>query len=175
MMAINGRSRATGRPALRITRVGAIVAAACMVGTLAACGSSDTASSEGKAPALPEKVDSIAAMVPDSIAEKGTMVVAAGVYPPAVIEPVDGGTPTGWAIENARPIAVGEIYITPERTKSVTFVANHESTDALLVPADSDIESADSKDDLCGLTLAAQLGSAEAALIEKVARECGAN
>lgn len=192
------------RPAFRITRLGAIVAAACMAGTLAACSSSGTAGDAAKAPALPQKVDSIAAMIPDSVAKTGTLVVAAGVYPPAVIEPVGGGTPTGWDIENARQIAavlglkvqvkiipfdgvitglaanrydaaVGEIYITPERTKSVTFVTNHQSTDALLVPADTDIKSADSMDDLCGLTLAAQLGSAEAALIEKIAHTCPAN
>lgn len=204
VVAIRGRRSATGRPALRITRFGAIVAAACAVGTLSACGGSGTAGDASKAPALPAKVDSIAATVPDSIAKKGTLVVAAGVYPPAVIEPVGGGTPTGWDIENARQIAavlglkvqvkiipfdgvitglaanrydaaVGEIYITPERTKSVTFVTNHQSTDALLVPAQSKIKAAGAMDDLCGLTLAAQLGSAEAALVEKIADKCAAN
>lgn len=188
----------------RVIRVGAALAATCLVGSLAACGSgSDSSGSEGAAPALPEKVDEIAAMVPDAMAEKGTLVVAAATYPPAAIEPADGSEVTGWDIENTRQIAAvlglevefkiipfdgvitglaanrydaatGEIYITPERTESVTFVTNHQSSDALLVPADSDISSAESMTDLCGLTLAAELGSAEAALIREIADECAA-
>ena len=186
----------------RVARAGAAIAATCLVGSLAACGSSSDASG-GDGAALPEKVDEIAAMVPEAIAEKGTLVVAAATYPPAVIEPVGGGEPTGWDIENTRQIAAvlgldvefkiipfdgvitglqanrydaatGEIYITPERTESVTFVTNHRSTDALLVPADSDI-TGDSPEDLCGLTLAAELGSAEADLIRKIGADCVAN
>lgn len=191
------------RPPRRGARTAAAAAAAAVLTVVAACGSSG-ANGGGEAPPLAQQVDSIAAMVPDSIAEKGTLVVAAGVYPPAVIEPVGGGSPTGWDIENVRQIAavlgldvqvkiipfdgvitglqasrydaaVGEIYVTPERTKDVTFVTNHESTDALMVPTASDIKSADSEEDLCGLTLGAQLGSAEADLVESIADKCAAS
>ncbi|MFF9779477.1 transporter substrate-binding domain-containing protein [Streptomyces sp. NPDC013978] len=140
-------------------------------------------------------------MVPKSIAEKGTLTIAAATYPPAVIEPADGGTPTGWDVENVRQIAAvlglkvqikiapfdgiiaglqagrydgatGEIYATPERTKSVTFVTNHASADALMVPADSKITTAATETDLCGRVLAASLGSAEAALAQELAGKC---
>jgi polar amino acid transport system substrate-binding protein len=190
-------------PTSRAARAGAALAATSMAVSLTACGSDDTGTGTGTggAPALPGKVDEIAAMVPDAIADKGTLVVAAATYPPAVIEQVGGGEVTGWDIENTRQIAAvlgldvefrvipfdgvitglaanrydaatGEIYVTPERTDRVTFVTNHESTDALLVPKDSDIASADSMTDLCGLTLAAELSSAEAALIREIAQEC---
>lgn len=186
----------------RVARTGAALAATCLIGTLAACGSANSTGSEGEAPDLSGKVDSIAEMVPDAIAEKGKLVVAVATYPPAAIEPADGGETTGWDVENTRQIAAvlgldvefkviqfdgvitglqanrydaatGEIYITPERTESVTFVTNHRSTDALLVPADSDI-TGDSQEDLCGLTLAAELGSAEADLINEISAECKA-
>lgn len=185
----------------QLVRVGAALAATVALGSLAACGGSDANTDTPKAAALPEKVDDIAALVPAAIAEKGTLVVAAATYPPAVIEPVDGGEVTGWDIENARQIAAvlglkvdvqivdfdgvvpglqagrydaatGEIYVTPERTEVVTFVTNHRSQDALMVPADSEIDSAMERTDLCGLTLAASTGSAEADLVREIATEC---
>lgn len=181
-------------------RVGTAVVAVAVLGSLAACGSASSEDAPAKT-ALPEKVDEIAALVPEAIADKGTIVVAAATYPPAVVEPVDGGEVTGWDIENVRQIAAvlglevkveivdfdgvvpglqagrydaatGEIYITPERTKVVTFVTNHRSQDALMVPADSDIDSAAERTDLCGLTLAASTGSAEADLVRELAAEC---
>ena len=206
MTAHHAHSDIENRFARRLARPLAVFAAVSMATSLAACGGSEAggSASAGDAAAPSDKVDSIAEMVPDAVAEKGTLVVAAGVYPPAVIEPVGGGEPSGWDIENARQIAavlglepefkiipfdgvitglaadrydaaVGEIYITPERTEQVTFVSNHVSADALMVKADSDLESAEKKDDLCGLTLAAQLGSAEADLINEIAKDCTAN
>lgn len=195
------RKTITRRLGSRAVRTAATIAASCLAVTTAACSSSNVAGSESNAPPLPEKVDSIAAKVPDAIAEKGTLTLAAAVYPPAVIEPISGGAPTGWDIENARHIAAvmglgveikiipfdgvisglaasrydaaaGEIYVTPERTKSVTFVTNHRSADVVMVRSDSDLSSADSSTDLCGLTLGAQRGSAEAALIQEVADKC---
>lgn len=185
----------------RLVRFGAIVGSVALIGSTAACGSSATGSSTAAADTVPKKVDSIAALVPKSIAAKGTLTIAAATYPPAVIEPANGGTPTGWDIENVRQIAAvlglkvqikiapfngiitglqagrydaatGEIYATPERTATVTFVTNHSSSDALMVPVGSKITSAASETDLCGHTLAASLGSAEAALAEKLAGTC---
>ncbi len=187
----------------RPVRLGAIVGSVVLIGATAACGSSATTASSTTtaADAASEKVDSIAALVPKSIAEKGTLTIAAATYLPAVIEPADGATPTGWDVENARRIAAvlglkvkikiapfngiiaglqagrydaatGEIYATPERTATVTFVTNHSSSDALMVPTGSRITSADSETDLCGHTLAASLGSAEAALAGKLAKKC---
>ena len=186
----------------RAARALAALAATCLLGSVAACGGSDSPTSGGKGSSGSSKVDEIAAMVPASVAQKGKLVVAGATYPPAIIEQ-SGGRTTGWDVENTREIAAvlgleaefkiipfdgvitglaanrydaatGEIYVTPERTKSVTFVTNHLSTDALLVPADSKI-TADTKDALCGHTLAAELGSAEAALLDTVAKECTAN
>ncbi|MPY38723.1 ABC transporter substrate-binding protein [Streptomyces phyllanthi] len=183
----------------------AIVGSVALIGSTAACGGSSASGSSGSSPAgsdkVSKKVDSIAAMVPKSIAQKGTLTIAAATYPPAVIEPADGAAPTGWDIENVRQIAAvlglkvnikiapfdgiiaglqagrydaatGEIYATPERTKTVTFVTNHASADALMVPVGSKITSADTETDLCGHTLAASLGSAEAALAQKLAGKC---
>ncbi len=186
----------------RVARAGAVLAATCLVASLAACGNSGS-TTDGAASTMTAKVDKLAAMVPDSIAKKGTLVVAGATYPPAIIEPANGSDPTGWDVENTRQIAAvlglkvefkiipfdgvitglagnrydaatGEIYVTPERTQSVTFVTNHASTDALLVSANSPIASAEKEDDLCGHTLAAELGSAEAALIHETAKNCAA-
>ncbi|MEI5522067.1 transporter substrate-binding domain-containing protein [Streptomyces brasiliscabiei] len=187
----------------RPVRLGAIVGSVALIGATAACGSSATTASSTTTAAgeTSKKVDSIAALVPKSIADKGTLTIAAATYPPAVIEPADGGSPTGWDVENVRRIAAvlglkaeikivpfdgiiaglqagrydgatGEIYATDERTQTVTFVTNHSSSDALMVPTGSKITSADSETDLCGHTLAASLGSAEAALAEKLAKQC---
>lgn len=186
----------------RLVRFGAIVGSVALIGSTAACGSStDAASSTAASGGDSAKVDSIAAMVPKSIADKGTLTIAAATYPPAVIEPANGATPTGWDIENVNKIAAvmglkvkikivpfngiiaglqagrydgatGEIYATPERTKTVTFVTNHESSDALMVPAGSKITSAGSETDLCGHTVAALLGSAEAKLASGLVSKC---
>ncbi|MEU1515589.1 ABC transporter substrate-binding protein [Streptomyces sp. NPDC005811] len=188
----------------RLIRLGSIVGSIALIGSTAACGSSATESggSAGSGAAKASaKVGSIAAMVPKSIASKGTLTIAAATYPPAVIEPSNGAAPTGWDVENVRQIAAvlglkvnvrivpfngiiaglqagrydaatGEIYATDERLETVTFVTNHSSDDALMVPAGSKITSASADTDLCGLTVAASLGSAEAALAQKVAGEC---
>ncbi|MGI5459792.1 transporter substrate-binding domain-containing protein [Streptomyces sp. CA-249302] len=186
----------------RLVRFGAIAGSVALVGSTAACGSSDSGSSTAAADStVSKKVASIAALVPKSIADKGTLTIAAATYPPAVIEPADGATPTGWDVENVRRIAAvlglkvqikiapfngiiaglqagrydgatGEIYATAERTKTVTFVTNHASADALMVPVGSKITSAATDTALCGRTLAASLGSAEAALADKLAGKC---
>lgn len=186
----------------RPVRFGAIVGSIALIGSTAACGSSSTTGSSTTASDnTSKKVDSIASMVPKSIAEKGTLTIAAATYPPAVIEPANGATPTGWDIENVNQIAAvmglkvkikivpfngiiaglqagrydaatGEIYATPERTETVTFVTNHESSDALMVPANSKITSADSEEELCGHTVAALLGSAEAKLAGELVSKC---
>ncbi|WP_416979817.1 ABC transporter substrate-binding protein [Streptomyces sp. T028] len=185
----------------RLIRFGSIVGSIALIGSTAACGSSDAESAGSGSDKASNKVASIAAMVPKSIAQKGTLTIAAATYPPAVIEPANGATPTGWDVENVRQIAAvlglkvnvkivpfngiiaglqagrydaatGEIYATDERLETVTFVTNHSSDDALMVPADSKITSAEANTDLCGLTVAASLGSAEAALAQKVAGEC---
>ncbi|MEU1184544.1 transporter substrate-binding domain-containing protein [Streptomyces sp. NPDC005820] len=186
----------------RLVHLAAIAGSVALIGSTAACGSSDAGSSGSTGSGdTSAKVDSIAAMVPKSIAQKGTLTIAAATYPPAVIEPANGGTPTGWDIENVNKIAAvmglkvkikivpfngiiaglqaarydaatGEIYATPERTATVTFVTNHESSDALMVPAGSKITSAGSETDLCGHTVAALLGSAEAKLASGLVSKC---
>ncbi|MFI5799969.1 transporter substrate-binding domain-containing protein [Streptomyces sp. NPDC051677] len=186
----------------RPLRLGAIIGSIALLGSTAACGSSaDTTSSTAAAGSSTKKVDSIAALVPKSIADKGTLTIAAATYPPAVIESATGGDPTGWDISNVQQIAAvmglkvkikivpfngiiaglqaarydgatGEIYATDERTETVTFVTNHESSDALMVPAGSKITSAGSETDLCGHTVAALLGSAEAKLASGLVGKC---
>jgi polar amino acid transport system substrate-binding protein len=147
-----------------------------------------------------EKDAALAAMVPESIRQKGFLDVVSANYPPATIVSSQGGDPTGWDVETVRAIAVtlglearfrivpfdgivpglqagryqaaiGEIFVTPERTAVVTFVQNHVTTDSLLVRADSTIK-AETEDALCGLTVSAQLGSAEAKFADSIASRC---
>ncbi|PTT68997.1 transporter substrate-binding domain-containing protein [Arthrobacter sp. HMWF013] len=146
----------------------------------------------------------LAEMVPASVKGKGTMTVAAAVYAPAVMEPVGGGEVTGWDIELTRKAAAllglkvefkiipfdgvipglqagrfdaatGEINVTDERTKVVTFVTNHVSKDEFIVKAGSDKTSFDKPGDVCGLKIGASLGSSEAATAQAMADECKAS
>jgi len=188
------------RPFSRMTR--GTLTASILVTTLlgaSACGSSLEQTQPGGATA---SVDStLAEMVPASIRDKGTMTVAAAVYAPAVMEPTGGGQVTGWDIEITRKAAAllglkvdfkiipfdgvipglqagrfdaatGEINVTPDRTKVVTFVTNHVSKDEFIVKADSAKVSFDKPSDVCGLTIGASLGSSEAATAQSIADEC---
>lgn len=148
------------------------------------------------------KDDALAALLPASVRDAGVLKVASEVYPPAVIVEKPGAEPTGWDIETTRAVAAalglkaefeivpfdsilpglqgnryqaaaGEIYITDERTKVVTFVKNHESTDGLLVKAGSSVNGKP-QENLCGLTVSAQLGSQEVKLAQEIAAKCKA-
>lgn len=166
-------------------------------------GSTGAGPSKESAGAVPGKDDALAAMLPEAVRAKGTITVAAAVYAPAVMVPPGGGEPTGWDIQITRETAAllgldvkftiipfdgvipgiqagrydaatGEINVTDERTKVVTFVVNHVSRDAFMVPADSKHEKFDSPSDACGLVVGAALGSSEAALANKLAADCEA-
>ncbi|MFD5128861.1 ABC transporter substrate-binding protein [Streptomyces olindensis] len=177
------------------------VAFSALLSVTAACSSSDSSTGQSSNAAAAVKADAkLAAMLPESVRKSGTLTVASAIYPPAVIVSGDQTKPTGWDVETVRAIAstlglkatfkvvpfesvvpglqagrfqaaTGEIFITPERTKVVTFVQNHVSTDSLLVKKDKDI-TAKTQDDLCGLTLSVQLGSAEAQLANQIAAKC---
>ncbi|WP_216589126.1 ABC transporter substrate-binding protein [Streptomyces brasiliscabiei] len=172
-----------------------------LLSVTAACSSSDSSSPKSSNTAAAVKADAkLAAMLPESVRKSGYLDVASEIYPPAVIVSGDQSKPTGWDIETVRAIAsalglearfkivpfdsivpglqagryqaaAGEIFITPERTKVVTFVQNHSSTDSLLVKKDSDL-TAKTQDDLCGHSLSVQLGSAEAQLANEIAAKC---
>jgi polar amino acid transport system substrate-binding protein len=164
------------------------------------CSSSDSANQTSANAPTGEKDAALAAMVPESIQQRRFLDVVSANYPPATIASSQGAEPTGWDVETVRAIAatlglearfrivpfdsivpglqagryqaaIGEIFVTPERTAVVTFVQNHVTTDSLLVRADSAI-TADSEDALCGLTLSAQLGSAEAKFADSIASRC---
>lgn len=183
----------------RLTGVAGAASAVATLFALTACGPSLDESSGAES--LPEADQSLADMVPASIRDKGSITVAAAVYAPAVMTPPGGGQPTGWDIEITRQAAAllgldvdftiipfdgvvpglqagrydaatGEIYITPERTKVVTFVVNHVSKDEFIVPADFELDEVTSVDDICGLTIAASVGSAEADSANKMKEEC---
>lgn len=174
--------------------------------SVSACGQSldETKGASGGSSPLPAQDTSLAAMLPQSLKDKGTITVAAAVYAPAVMVPPGGGEPTGWDIELTREAAAllglkvnftiipfdgvipglqagrfdaatGEINVTEERTKSVTFVVNHVSRDAVMLPATSAKTSFASPSDVCGLTIGAALGSSEAAYAEELAEKCQAS
>ena len=147
------------------------------------------------------EVEEIAAAVPDEVAQTGTLKVASEVYPPAVIVPPSGGEPTGWEIAIAKDlatimgleadisivpfdgliaslqanrfdVAMGEIFVSPERQQLVWMVSDHESGDSFLVTKDSEIEEIAQPEDLCGLTVAVQLGSIEQQRMDEAAANC---
>jgi polar amino acid transport system substrate-binding protein len=123
------------------------------------CSSSGSAASQPSQAAPTVRKDAkLAAMVPAPVREKGYLDVASEIYPPAVMVSGQGTAPTGWDVETMRAIAAtlglqarfhivpfdsiipglqagryqaaaGEIFITPERTKVVTFVQDHVSID----------------------------------------------
>lgn len=169
---------------------------------VSACGAPlEQAKSGGETPAADSK---LAEMVPASVREKGTLTVAAAVYAPAVMEPVGGGEVTGWDIELTRKAAAllglgvdfkiipfdgvipglqagrfdgatGEINVTEDRTKVVTFVTNYVSKDAFIVKADSTKESFGAPADVCGLKIGASLGSNQAATAQSMVDACKAS
>ncbi|AQA05078.1 hypothetical protein BVC93_24725 [Mycobacterium sp. MS1601] len=150
--------RATG-PRNRI--VGAI-AAVTLVSVVTACGGSTGDTAASSAPS--EKIQEIADLVPPSIAETGTLKIAAAAYAPAVIAPLSGSSmPTGFDADMATAVAgilglkpeysmipfdgiitglqaqrydlaVGDIGINDERLETVSFVLNHTTRDLLVVP-----------------------------------------
>lgn len=185
----------------RPCRAAAVACASGVLIAAAGCSgsSSEGELSSENAPKV-EQDAALAAMVPKSIRDKGYLEVASEIYPPAVIVSGEGEEPTGWEVETVRAVAstlglearikivpwegiipglegdryqvaAGEIFMTPERTKAVTFVQNHVSTDSLLVESDSDV-TADTEDAMCGLAVSVQLGSAEADLAEEIAGNC---
>ena len=191
------------RPLSRTMRnaLTAAIAATTLLG-VSACGPSLAESqSGGEAPAADSK---LAEMLPASVRDKGSITVAAAVYAPAVMEPVGGGEVTGWDIEITRKAtallgldvefkiipfdgvvpglqagrfdaATGEINVTEERTKVVTFVTNYVSKDAFIVKADSTKEDFASPADVCGLKIGASLGSNQAATAQSMVDECKAS
>jgi polar amino acid transport system substrate-binding protein len=155
----------------------------------------------GSSTKLPSQDDELAALLPDSVREEAKITVAAAIYAPAVMVPPGGGEPTGWDIQITRETAAllgldvefkiipfdgvipgleagrydaatGEINVTDDRTKVVTFVVNHVSRDAFMVPADSELEAFADPTDACGLVVGASLGSSEAALANDLAAQC---
>lgn len=149
------------------------------------------------------EVQSIADAVPQEVAQTGKLKVASEVYPPAVIVPPQGGEPSGWEIAIAKDVAtlmgleaeisivpfdgliaslqanrfdvaMGEIFVSPERQELVWMVSDHESGDSFLVTKDSTIEEIGKLEDLCGLTVAVQLGSIEQQRMDEAAANCQA-
>lgn len=184
------------------TTLMASVAVAALLGTTA-CGPSleQSKSTGGEKPAVDA---TLSEMVPASVRDKGTITVAAAVYAPAVMEPVGGGEVTGWDIELTRKAAAllglhvdfkiipfdgvipglqagrfdgatGEINVTDDRTKVVTFVTNYVSKDAFIVKAGSTKESFGAPADVCGLKIGASLGSNQAATAQSMADACKAS
>lgn len=197
------------RPFSRLTRgtFTAMVVATTLIGA-SACGSSPASAPAGGstpgAGSTPSVDSELAGMLPDSVRDKGTLTIAAGVYAPAVMEPVGGGEVSGWDIELTRKAAAllgldvdfkiipfdgiipglqagrfdgatGEINVTEERTKVVTFVTNYASRDAFIVKADSAKESFETPADVCGLKIGAALGSNQAATAQSMVDECKAS
>lgn len=146
----------------------------------------------------------LAEMVPPAVRDKGSLTVATAVYAPAVMEPVGGGEVTGWDIELTRKAAAllglevefkvvpfdgiipglqaerydaatGEINVTPDRTKVVTFVTNYASKDEIIVKADSAKDSFASPAEVCGLKIGASLGSSQAATAQSMVDDCKAS
>ncbi|GAA2519608.1 ABC transporter substrate-binding protein [Rarobacter incanus] len=166
--------------------------------TLAGCSSSDTESSSSAPTNL--KDEAIAKLVPESIAKTGKLVVGAELtYAPAEFLGEDGKTPTGYDVDLAKAIgqvlglqaevqssafdaiipAIGSKYdvgissftISPERIEQVNMVSYFQAGSAFAVAAGN--PQGASADDVCGLTVAVQTGTAQdKSLTETLAPAC---
>lgn len=145
------------------------------------------------------EVKSISKLVPADIKAKGSFTSVGAAYPPAFIN--NKGKLTGWDVETIREVAkvlgltvkitdiafagvvpgvqsgkfdtaMGEIYINTNRLAQVDFVTTHNSGDTLMVPVNSPIKSAKTALSLCGYSLGATTGSAEAAAIQSIVDAC---
>jgi polar amino acid transport system substrate-binding protein len=189
----------------RSVRLAVTAASAALMTVVAACGGSAPGNTGGAGPSGGQinvaKDETIAAKVPQQVAQTGTLRVASEVYPPAVIVPPEGGEPSGWEVAIAKDIAtvmglkaqinivpfdgliaslqanrfdvaMGEISVAPERQKLLWFVSDHVSADSFLVPANSKIKEIPQQKDLCGRKVAVLLASAEQQIMDKAAVAC---
>ncbi len=69
-------------------------------------------------------------------------------------------------------MAMGEIAIIPDRTKVLSFVQSHESTDAFMVPASSKITNLSGPSGLCGLKFTVLIGSVEEQRARAMGKQC---
>lgn len=169
-----------------------------VAGTVALTAGLSIAVSTGSQAASGE-VKSISKLVPADIKAKGKFTSVGAAYPPAFIN--NKGKLTGWDVETIRAVArilglkvtitdiafagvvpgvqsgkfdtaMGEIYINTNRLAQVDFVTTHNSGDTLMVPVNSPIKSAKTALSLCGYSLGATTGSAEAAAIQDIIAKC---
>ncbi|KQY24040.1 hypothetical protein ASD16_00215 [Cellulomonas sp. Root485] len=174
---------------------------------LTACGGAGSGSAavalpdDGSSPGSSSivKVDSIAALVPREIADRGTLVVGSDTsYAPAEYLDVDGVTPVGYDVDLAKAIAVvlgleadvrtadfssiipevGSTYdvgissftINAERMTQVNMVQYLEAGEAFAVRKGNPQEI--SPDDLCGVTVAVQAGTIQEEELGTLTEEC---
>jgi len=157
---------------------------------LAACGGDDDSDTSGS---TADKNDEIAALVPASVADRGTLRVAVpdGSAPLASVN--DSGDPEGMDVDLANEIgalmglkvqitagtfdsqipglqsgkfdiAMGEYYITPERLESVDFVSAWRDYSSFATRTDDSFEPQTAQE-LCGRKVGVMKGSAEEASV----------
>ncbi|MDO4411508.1 ABC transporter substrate-binding protein [Cutibacterium sp.] len=141
----------------------------------------------------------IAAMVPDDIKESGTLRNgAAANYAPAEFIDTDGSTVVGYdvdyitavgklmglkvttanaafptlipAIGSKYDVSVSSFTITPERQKQVTMTSYFKAGFSMAVPKGNPKNI--SPDDLCGLSVAVQTGTAQETAAQEKSKEC---
>jgi len=146
------------------------------------------------------KDQKIADLVPQQIRKQGYLSVASENYPTAVIVPEGGGAPTGWEPAIAQQlgnlmgldfrikivpfdsiipglqakrydIAMGQIAINSERRKVVIFVSEADSTESFMVKKGSSLN-IQTRQDMCGHTVAVLAGSVEEAAVVGTNPEC---
>ncbi len=157
------------RTSLRRSRLLGAALAVTLLSATAACGGGSESSTAASGGGGTEKVQEIADLLPSSVADAGSLKIAAAAYAPAVIAPTGGANaPTGWdadlmtavsGVLGLKPnyvmipfdgiitglqadrydVAVGDIGINDDRLKSVSFVLNHTTRDLFVVPKDSDL------------------------------------
>ena len=146
-----------------------------------------------------EKVDSIAALVPEAVASRGSLVIGADTtYAPAEYIDVDGVTPVGYDVDLANAISVvlgltadvqtadfsdiipgvGSTYdvgissftINADRLALVNMVQYLQAGEAFAVAKQNPQNI--SADDLCGLTVAVQAGTIEEEELVPLSEQC---
>lgn len=189
------RLRAAHRIFTSLVVVGALALTGC-----ASPGGGTSAPTAGGGKAPTGAVEELQALVPEPLAEKGTLSIATFVYPPAVIESTDGEL-SGFEIAVGRDIAtllglepdfqvmtldalipalasnrndlgMGMLGIIAIRTEVVQMVQDHRSSQSFLVAPDKADWEPESALDLCGLKVATTTGSSFVGDIETWTAAC---
>jgi polar amino acid transport system substrate-binding protein len=178
----------------------AAVSAVLVMLVTTACGSGSSSASDPDKGSADSK---LAALLPQDVRDRGSLTVAAEVYPPVVIQKSASSPPEGWepaiaarlgellgidfkiqivpfdsiipGLQGGRfDIAMGGITVTPDRRKVVGFVTHVDQTDSFMAKKGSGLDLSDEMA-LCGQKTAVLAGSLELDYVKSLDSKCAAD